>query len=260
MIVGITGATGIIGSIIKLKLQSIDDVYISCFKGDIRLKHDIDNWLDNNKLDYLFHFAALVPVTEVENNVIKAYDINVGGIINLLDCLLRKNQKPWIFYSSTSHVYKSSTQPLSESSEIDPITKYGFTKLIGENIFLDSIKLGFDVCIGRIFSFYHKNQIKPFLYPTIIERLENEDLTKPFLLKGANDIRDIMKAEEICDLIIKLMNKKAIGVYNIGSGRGIIIRDFVQSLSNVNLDIIPENNDISALVANINKLKNFLNE
>ncbi len=259
MKIGITGSTGVIGTIVKEKLF-LSNLSISTFNGDIRKKQDLYDWLSLDKFDILLHFAALVPTVQVEKDPLKAYSVNVGGVINLMEVLCETKQKPWVFYSSTSHVYKSSLNKLKESDLLEPISKYGLTKLMGEYVFSDSNKYGFEICIGRIFSFFHYKQIKPFLYPTIIERLKNENLSNPFLLIGADDVRDIINAEIISDLIIELMNKKATGIYNIGSGEGTKIRDFVQFLTNEKLNIITEENkEKSFLVANIDKLNKVIN-
>jgi len=79
----------------------------------------------------------------------------------------------------------------------------------------------------------------------------------PFKLYGAESIRDFLNAEDVIDIIIKLMEKKAKGIYNIGSGKGIKIRDFVQSLTSNKLDI-KEMGDSDYLVADISKLNKLL--
>jgi nucleoside-diphosphate-sugar epimerase len=116
------------------------------------------------------------------------------------------------------------------------------------------LKYNIDVCIGRIFSFYHSSQSGSFFYPSIHSRLELEDLSRPFELYGADSIRDFLDAEQVVDIIIRLFNKQTTGIYNIASGCGIKIRDFVQALTNVKLDIVPKGID-DFLVADISKLK-----
>ncbi|MBU4308494.1 MAG: hypothetical protein KJ566_01745 [Nanoarchaeota archaeon] len=68
-----------------------------------------------------------------------------------------------------------------------------------------------------------------------MERLGNEDLSKPFELYGTNSTRDFLSAEKVVDIIIKLMMKKIIEICNIDSG--IVIRDFVQNLTDKKLEI-----------------------
>lgn len=255
MRVGITGATGVIGRILRRKLDERRIPY-SSFTGDICSRNDLKEWLLGSEFDSVIHLAALVPTSEVKRSPLRAITINVGGIINLLNELLNAQRTPWFFYASTSHVYKSKNTPITESDPTEPISLYGKTKYMGEKICLevsDHSEYGLHLCCGRIFSFYHETQKKPFLYPCILERLKNEDLSRPFFLYGANSVRDFLNAEDVVDIIIDLMTQRAIGIYNIGSGRGQRIRDFVQNLTDTTLNIVT-NEEEDHLVANIDKL------
>jgi len=253
--IGITGATGTLGKILVKKLKNMK-IYSSCFNEDICLKKNIKKWISENNFDAIIHFAAIVPTIEVKENPKKAYQVNVEGTKNLISEIKNSKQTPWLFYASTSHVYKSKNKPIKESDEIRPISIYGETKYKAEKIAMETYE---NLCIGRIFSFYHKTQKKTFLYPTIIERLKNEDLDKPFELYGANSERDFLDAEIVVDIIIKLMKKQVKGIYNIGSGKVTIIKDFVQNLTDKELNI-KEIGTSDYLVADISKLNEALKQ
>ena len=64
-------------------------------------------------------------------------------------------------------------------------------------------KIKIDYCIARIFSFYDKNQKPPFLYANIKQRIEEEDLTKPFFISGGNSKRDFLTAKQVSKIIFK---------------------------------------------------------
>lgn len=251
--VGITGASGTLGKILIAKLEKNGLEYL-CFDGDILQKNNIKNWFERNRFDAIIHFAAIVPATEVKADPSKAYLVNVTGTENLINGIKSSGQNPWLFYASTSHIYKSKNTPINEEDEIDPISIYGKTKYEAEKFVVRNYE---NTCVGRIFSLYHPSQKRLFLYPNILYRLEHEDLSKPFELYGANSIRDFLPAEEIIEIIFKLMNKKITGIYNIASGNGIKIKDFVQNLSEEKLKI-KEVGEQDYLVANINKLNKVL--
>ena len=258
-IIGITGSSGTIGKILYKKLIDMG-FKLSLFEGDIRNKNDIMKWVNFNKLDIIFHLAAIVPVDEVKKDPFEAYNVNVGGTINLLDSLKKLQIYPWIFYASTSHVYKPKDSPIKEEDDVQPLNIYGETKYFAERIcesFSESYKC--KICIGRIFSFYHKTQKPPFLYPTIIERLRKEDPKKPFFIRGANNIRDFLNAEDVVLIMIKLMEKGYSGTINIGSGKGITIETFVKKYIDQSLNIYTNNKEEkSILIADITKLKNII--
>lgn len=255
MKIGITGASGVLGNILVKKISEKSYEY-SNFEGDIRCYEDINNWINSNRFDAILHLAAIVPPTDVRNDLSKAFEVNSIGTGNLSSILNQKSPDTWLFYASTGHVYKSSSKPISEDSQIDPISEYGLTKYAGEVLAKKNYK---NICIGRIFSMYHETQKPPFLYPNILKRLETEDLDKEFNLPGGESLRDFLNAEDIADIILKLMQKKVIGIFNIASGKGIKIKDFVKKLapSDINIKSIGEPD---YLVADIDKLKTVLNE
>lgn len=251
--IGITGATGVLGKLFVKKLEQ-NNLKYNCFNGDICSKEDISGWFTRNTFDAIIHLAAIVSTMEVKNNPKKAYSVNVIGTKNLIDVINFSNQSPWLFCASTSHVYGSKNSPISEDDTTSPVSEYGKTKYEAEKMVS---KYYNNFCIGRIFSFYHDSQKKPFLYPNIKERLKNEDLSKLFKLYGAQSVRDFLNAENVADIIINLMNKRASGIYNIASGKGVKIKDFVQNLTDKKLDI-KELGGSDYLVANISKLEKIL--
>lgn len=255
MKVGITGGSGVLGTILEQKLHELK-YDISSFVGDIRDIAEIEKWVDSDDYESVIHLAAIVPPSEVKESLTKAFEVNSVGTRNLVDVLNSKSPSTWMFYASTSHVYKSSSKPIPENGEIEPISEYGLTKYAGEVL---AKKNYTNLCIGRVFSMYHKTQKPPYLYPNMINRLQKEDLTKDFELYGANSVRDFLNAEEIADIIISLMKIKAVGTFNIASGKGTKIKDFVQSLSEKELKI-KDMGGKDTLVANIDNLNKILNE
>ena len=260
LLVGITGCTGVLGRILTSKLGELG-IPLDCFSGDISDPNQVSDWVDKARPNRVIHFAALVPTDQVDSNPGRALAVNVFGTSNLLSAIEEIGISPWIFVASTSHVYASQNKEISENSPLGPITNYGKTKRLAEEIaeYFRSTS-NQRICIGRIFSFYHKFQKKPFLYPSILERLEDHDPQEPFELRGAENIRDISNAEEVVDKILKLMNLQYEGIINIGKGSGITIREFVESVSKNPLNIVStDNSNITRLVADTSQFEKVTN-
>lgn len=260
--IGITGHKGVLGTIIQRKLEERFIKY-SNFTGDIRNEEEMCTWIIENNISKIIFLASKVAVKDVNENRIEAYDVNIGGIIKTLAAIKKSERDIYFFYSSSSHVYKSKDSSINERDELNPPNTYGLTKKISEEILLDynTYNENFKICIGRIFSFYHDSQKPPYLYPTIKNRIKEEDLSKPFFLHGAQSERDFLNAEEVCEIIIKLIDLEATGVYNIGSGKGTKIIDFVKKIVPINTKIIYDENEVSNyLIADISKLKNLFHE
>lgn len=245
----VTGSTGILGRILCRQLAKLGNVHE--LDGDITEIESIAPSIPD-ELDIVVHLAAMVPVAAVNENPVRAFEVNVGGTINLIKLLSALKKRPFLFYASTSHVYASSDNPLDEKSPIEPSTLYGATKHMAETIITATYHENF--CIGRIFSFYHDEQPETFLYPAIRKRLAEEDLNKPFILSGANSIRDFLPAEKVCEYICQLSAKRCSGIFNIASGRPLTVSEFTQQFAPKELTIVNQGSS-NSLTANIDKLK-----
>ncbi|MDB4193514.1 SDR family oxidoreductase [Candidatus Pelagibacter sp.] len=254
--IGITGGTGLLGKIL-IKILKKKNIHFSCYKKDIRKIADIKKWLNNNKdINIIFHLAAIVPIKKVNKYKNHSKEVNFQGSKNLYNAINQLNRSVWFFFASTSHVYKAKNKPLKESDKTRPTSFYGVTKLMTEKFLLKNKNKRITICIGRIFSMFHKNQEKPYFYPSMISKFKNKKNIsgKLLTLQGGNSLRDFTNAEKIAEIIIKLSKKNSKGIFNIGSGIKITLLEFVKKYININIKI----NGIGKsdmVVANVLKLK-----
>lgn len=259
MHIGITGGRGTLGKILQAQLASAGAPF-DCFRGDVCRPEELRAWLQAGEFDAVVHFAALVPTQAVQANPARAFQVNVGGTANLVAEMGSLARKPWLFYASSSHVYRPQSSPIPETAPVAPINPYGLSKRLGEQVVeASAAAAGVPYCIGRIFSFYHPSQTGSFLYPSLQRRFAAEDLSQPFRLFGAEDVRDLSLADDLVGHVRALLAKQATGLVNIGSGRGTKIGDFVQSvaprpLSIVNASDVPA----TSLVADTARLRHIL--
>ncbi len=251
--IGITGGSGLLGKLLIKELKKKKLNY-SLFNKDIVNKNHIKNWLlRNNNIEYIFHFAAYTSVEKSKTNKKKAFNTNVLGTQNLLDALHLKREKRHLFFPSTSHVYKYSSKPIKENFSLKPTSYYGKTKLLAEKKIKQNKSEYFQYCIARIFSIFHDNQKKPFLYPSIKNRLKKVKSNNVYV-KGANNLRDFSNADRVVKIIFKIFEKKLTGIYNIGSGKGMTIKDFINKNIDKKKNIIDYKKP-NSLVADIKKLQ-----
>ena len=255
--IGITGGTGLLGLLFKKKLKK-NYIRYSEFKDDISKRKKVAKWINSNRnMEYIFHFAAISSTKKSELNKSRARNVNVLGTVNLIREINKNKKKVWFFFPSTSHVYDFSNKPIKENFKKKPISFYGKTKLLAEKKIILNTRPNFSFFIGRIFSIYHKTQKKPFLYPSIKEKIKISK-KKEIFVENANSVRDFLNAEKVVDIIFKVYNKKITGVFNIGSGKGISIKKFIKKEINFKIKIISDNR-INSLVSNNNKLKRKIN-
>ena len=249
---GITGHTGVLGSELIKKNKKIRFIK---FKGDISNKKNIQNWFRNNKFDIIIHLAAIVPTKIVKKNYKLANKINYFGTKLLVDEILKKQEIQWFFYSSTSHVYKFSKNKISENGVLKPISKYGLTKLRGENYIIKKLKKKVPYCIGRIFSFTNNKQSKDYIIPAIFNKAKSKK--KEIIFKDTNHFRDFLCVKDICNAILILKKNKATGIYNIGSGKKVSLSNIIKIILEKYKKkyIIVNKNIQTCLVANNSKIK-----
>ena len=248
----ITGSNGVLGR----KLKKILPYKFYEFKKDIRNKNDVEEWILKKDFDIIIHLAALVAVDKVNKDYKKAYDVNVKGTLNLITSLIKKKNKPkWFFFASTSHVYKPTKKykKISEKVLPNPQSKYGKTKLIGENYLKNKLKkYPIKICIGRIFSFTDRMQKPPYLIPSIIKKIKSS--SSIVQLKNLNHFRDFLNTKDIVLAIDVLMKNKMAGTFNIGSSLMFDLRDIAEIFSKkYNKNITYKNSIESSFLISDNK-------
>ena len=250
---GITGHSGVLGSEI---IKNNPRVKFIKFNGDITRKKEIKGWLNKKKINYLFHFAAIVPTRIVKKKFNYANKVNYLGTKYLVDEILKSNKIKWLFFSSSSHVYGFSNKQISEKKKTNPISKYGLTKLKAEKYIQKKLSKKVPYCIGRIFSFSHKNQSDEFVIPSIIKKIKNKKNTCEF--NNTNHYRDFLDTKDISSAIMTLYKSKSVGIFNIGSGKKTLITNIIYLISKkLKKKCVIKNNikNNTCLVADIRKIK-----
>ena len=209
IVCGITGHTGVLGSNFVKKNPNIKFIR---FKDDLSKKKHIKIFISKNSFDCFCHFGAVVPTNKVKSNFEYAKKVNHESTIHIVKELKKKKKNIWFFFSSSSHVYGYSDKKLKETDKTKPINEYGKLKVLSENFLKKNVKnSNVKLCIGRIFSFTHKNQNKSFFVPAVLSGNS----------RPVNTYRDFIDIRDICDVIKLLMVEKKTGVFNIASGKKI---------------------------------------
>ena len=264
--IGMTGQSGVLGEILSRRLAAYN-INVEAYQGDITDAMSLKDWFSKYCFDYFFHFAAIVPVSQVMDSPLRAYDVNVVGSYNICKNIVETQKNCWLFLASSSHVYKafSVTEELTLKVGFaeEPDTFYGLTKLAAERIsvpILNQYKV--DYCLGRVFSFSGKAQKEPYLVPTLLRKIKETPENGVLEIINPDSVRDIMDAETVIDCVLHLSQKRFRGVINIGSGKGMSIKDIAYHLEEslgkkikiCGINKLPPN----ALVADVQILKQII--
>lgn len=257
--IAITGASGILGRLLLERLSEAG-VQASCFEGDITNEPQLQGWIASSRPQALFHLAAIVPLRVVEEDPIRAMQVNAASALTLISAI--KNHAPdcWFFYASTSHVYQSSELPLTETSSTNPVSLYGATKLAGEVILRPLAEsLSIKLCIARIFSYFHERQDASFLVPGIVKKVESSPQMGFIELYNTQARRDFLHASMVVDCILHAFGNRFTGTVNVASGRETSVREIAEHIimrSGKSLTIRPIDFDLpTIIVADVTRLK-----
>lgn len=143
----VTGANGQIGtelveqlrliygasSVLALDIRPSGKVPTGPFiQSDITDLENLQEIFSQHKPTQVYHLAAILSAVG-EQNPKKAWDLNMGGLLNILDCCVEYKVKKVFWPSSIAVFGPSSPRVLSPQHTImDPTTVYGISKLAGE--------------------------------------------------------------------------------------------------------------------------------
>jgi nucleoside-diphosphate-sugar epimerase len=200
------------------------------------IKYDINNsnftkFFNNKKIDYIFHYAAVVGVEKT----LKHPDLvlnDIKGIENILNFAVKKKVKR-IFYASSSEIYgEPVTIPQNESTTpLNSRLPYAIVKNIGEAFFRTYKKIyNIDFTIFRFFNTYGPLQSDQFVITKFINQaLHNKNLT---INGNGKQTRTFLYIDDNIRLTKSIFqNKKFVNdVVNIGNNNEIKIIDLAKKI------------------------------
>lgn len=239
--------------------------------GDLRNFEQVNFALTN--MDFCVHLGAISHVKLCRENPKLAYDINVGGTINVLELCRRHNIKRLI-YAGTDHVYGSKNykyQPIDELHPHNAIFEddiYGKSKAFSVEMVQTYHRLyGLPTIIilsGNVFS---ERQNLPNVIPSFIQNaLNNKDI---IIHGNGNQTREFSHISNLVDFYIKCLEIPNIDgeIFNASGENEITINDLAEKIlelipeSKSNITYIPDNqghNIMEKMSLDIRKAKHLL--
>lgn len=256
----ITGNTGFIGRSLTDKLGSMGyEIYI--VEGDISEKDKL-NRLNNYEIRHVFHLASKINIKESWEDPYEYYKINVLGTINVLE--FAKRNKCGVTYMS-SYVYgQPDYLPIDERHKIKSTNPYCQTKISSESLCnLYSLQYGINVAIFRAFSVYGEKQ-KTLLIPKLLNEIFS-DSQEAIEVPNEKMKRDFLFIDDAISALVGSFEKKLFGVYNLGSGTSISVKEIIDMLfkiTGITKPVLLKDsgllNEIITITADMTKLKNDL--
>ena len=182
--------------------------------------------------DYVHHLAGFVSVPESIEKPKECYEINVNGLINVLDASKECGIKKIVFSSSAAIYGENPISPKTVSLKPDPKSPYGETKLEGESLLkLYNENEGVGATSLRYFNVFGPRQDPKSQYaaaiPIFIEQaLKNEQI---IIYGDGEQTRDFIFVKDVVLAnILAATNEKVNDVFNVASGKAITINEIAR--------------------------------
>lgn len=246
----VTGGAGFIGSHIVEHYQDtaeeirvLDNLRTGYRHNLDNLKHSfIEGSITDRELvkqavkdiDYIFHMAAMVSVPESMSKIAECVDININGLLNVLEEASAAGVKKLVLASSAAIYGDNPTVPKLESMLPEPKSPYAITKLDGEyylEMFRQEGRL--DTASIRFFNVFGPRQDPKGAYaaavPIFIEKaVNNQDIT---VFGDGQQTRDFIFVKDIVGALTFAAQTPSVhGTYNAGYGGQITINDLATQL------------------------------
>ena len=214
--VAVTGASGMLGSAVCVKLKSlgIDTIPISRKKSSEF--YSVDNYANSPHCDVLVHLSESSDRYWVNQNILE-YEVQAKANIN---ALVSKKYKKIVYASSALLYGDSSTKKSVVGDKIYANDGYTRVKKESEKIVIENggVALRFTNIYGALMS--PNNVIS-----SILEQLVKDG---PVMLRSASPVRDFLWVDDAAQAIVDAALKNIVGVLNVGSGIGTSIYDMAK--------------------------------
>lgn len=256
----ITGSSGVIGSVLCKRIATEAEVIPFDVKQgfDIRDKKQLLQMVRG--IDGVIHCAAVSRVCACEEHPVLCKEVNIIGTKNIVDCLQRQANKPWLLFISSREVYGQAEKfPVTEDFYYNPINKYAHSKVEAEKI----VNLYPNSGIVRLANIY--GSVADYESRVIFSFTNAALNNKPLFLNGANNILDFIHIDDAVNGIVLCLKNQLKDTIHLTSGIGISLEELAKkiiNLANSKSQIIKKpakENEVSCFYGNSSKAKKTLN-
>lgn len=224
-----------------------------CFvKGDMLDKDLLNVTFRKHAIDSVIHFAGLKAVGESVRIPLSYYYNNVTGSIILFETMKKYGVKNIVFSSSATVYGMPEKMPISEDMPLNPVSPYGRTKYIIEEMLRDvhAADSGWNIALLRYFNPVGAhvsgrigedpngvpNNLMPYISQVAVGKLkEVQVFGGDYPTPDGTGVRDYIHVVDLADghlkALEKMEEKPGIVAYNLGTGRGTSVLEMIKAFS-----------------------------
>jgi len=234
---------------------------VRLYQIDIRSR-EMDELIKKERPDILNHHAAQISVPDSVSDPILDADINIKGLLNVLESAARYKVRKVIFISSGGAIYGEAYEyPTSENYQPSPLSPYAVSKFSSEH-YLAYYKhqYGLDYTILRYANIYGPRQIPYGEAGVVAIFMDNLMKGKRSTLYHFPDdeggmVRDYCFVGDVVKANLIVLERGSGDYFNIGTGRGIktfalyktIFNSFAEAMGGISEDFRTPTRQIARL-------------
>jgi GDP-4-dehydro-6-deoxy-D-mannose reductase len=227
----VTGAGGFVGRHLR---ERLGESFVP-FEGDVLDAAAVGATVREVRPSGVVHLAAESSVARSWEDAAHVWSVNVGGTVNVLEAVRREQPGARVLFPSTGEVYgRAKRVPTPEGEPVAPLSPYAASKAAAELACGQAARAsGLDVVIARAFNHEGPGRDERFAvgsWTRQIVRLEAEG--GGILLVGdLSAQRDLTDVRDVCRAYLLLLDASVpAGIYNVGSGRAVLMRRVLELL------------------------------
>lgn len=205
------------------------------YRADIRNPKTMEKIFAREKPEILNHHAAIASVVESVRNPVPTLETNIMGTANLLISFGKhgRGARKMIFSSTGGAIYGNPKKvPVPEQHSLDPLSPYGLSKKIGEELIaFYGRELKFDYIIFRYPNLYgsrqnlSQNGIVP-LFAAMMRRGE-----RPVIFGDGTKARDYTHVADIAAANVMALHRGKNEILNLGWGKPVSDRQMFDAIA-----------------------------
>jgi UDP-glucose 4-epimerase len=231
-------------------------------EADIRDTETIVRLLREHQVGAVMHFAGLKSVNESCAVPLRYFDTNVAGSVRLLQAMAEAGVRRMVFSSSTT-VYGNAKAPITEKVPLVPVSPYGRSKLMVEEMLRDLAAVKVQDWRFVILRYFNPvgahasgligenpngipTNLMPYVCQVAVGRLKKLSIFgNDYDTKDGTAIRDFIHVVDLAKGHLAALNalenpgSQVVVTVNLGTGRGSSVLELVTTFAEVNRVRVP---------------------
>ena len=199
---------------------------VTCITADVTLREQVETIFRDVSPEYVFHFAANASVPGSVENPDYDFDANAGGTYNVFRACRGLDGLKKVVLASSAAVYGEPAElPIRETTALQPISPYGYSKLSSEHVMnCHHSVYGVPGVAARIFNAYGPRMAR-FVILDFLRKLGNDPNVLSVLGSG-QQVREFTYVRDAVSAFLHLAVYGECGqAYSVSGGSPMSILD-----------------------------------